>query len=100
VTAHHPRAGRRAGDGRLLKDTLAAVRREIAQVHERGYCFDKDTVVRGVSGMAAPVYSKTTAEPCLAITISAVNDGLPPESVEELAPLLLAAAQESCAVIR
>jgi DNA-binding IclR family transcriptional regulator len=83
-----------------LKDTLAAVRREIAQVHERGYCFDKDTVMRGVSGMAAPVHSKTTAEPYMAITISAVNDRLPPERVEELAPLLLAAAQESSAFIR
>ncbi|MFF7187623.1 IclR family transcriptional regulator [Streptomyces sp. NPDC008222] len=82
-----------------LQDTVAAVRRAIAQVHERGYFFDRDTVMRGVSGMAAPIPSRT-ADPYMAITISAINDRLPPSRVDELAPLLLEAAREITASIR
>ncbi|WP_255285505.1 IclR family transcriptional regulator domain-containing protein [Nocardia pseudobrasiliensis] len=85
--------------GRDFHDTLAAVRREIAQVQDRGYCFDKDTVMQGVSGMAAPIPSKT-ATPYMAITLSAINDRLPAQRVEELAPLLLEAAREAGAFIR
>lgn len=68
-------------------------------MHERGYFFDKDTVMRGVSGMAAPIPSRT-ADPYMAITISAINDRLPPSRVDELAPLLLEAAREITAFIR
>ncbi|AVI00223.1 IclR family transcriptional regulator (plasmid) [Streptomyces sp. WAC00288] len=82
-----------------LRETLATVRQEIAQVRERGYCFDKDTAMPGVSGMAAPIPSET-AEPYMALTISAINDRLPPRRVDELAPLLLRTAREMTSCIR
>ncbi|MDT0469829.1 IclR family transcriptional regulator domain-containing protein [Streptomyces gibsoniae] len=68
-----------------VQDTLTAVCRAIAQVHERGYYFDQNTVMRGVSGMAAPIPSKT-APPYMTVTISAINDRLPPRRIDELAP--------------
>ncbi|MFK0151576.1 IclR family transcriptional regulator [Streptomyces sp. NPDC090493] len=82
-----------------LQDTLTAVRQAIAQVHEHGYYFDQDTVMRGVSGIAAPIPSKT-ASPYMAVTISAINDRLPPERIEELAPSLLEAARRIGAFIQ
>ena len=82
-----------------VQDTVTAVRQAITQVHERGYFFDKDTVLHGVSGMAAPIPSKTS-EPYWAITFSAINDRLPPARVDELAPLLLEAAREIGTFIR
>ncbi|MFF9854235.1 IclR family transcriptional regulator [Streptomyces litmocidini] len=82
-----------------LHETLATVRQEIAQVREHGYCFDRDTAMPGVSGMAAPIPSET-AEPYMALTISAINDRLPPRRVDELAPLLLRTAREMTSCIR
>ncbi|WP_432128632.1 IclR family transcriptional regulator [Streptomyces sp. bgisy082] len=81
-----------------LDETLTAVRRQLLQVREYGYCFDHGTVMPGVSGMAAPVPS-TTADPHLAITVSAVSDRLTAARVGELAPLLLDAAAEMSAVV-
>ncbi|MGW2695587.1 hypothetical protein [Streptomyces sp. NPDC001296] len=51
------------------------------------------------SGMAAPAPSRTT-DPYMAMTISAINDRLPPSRVDEPAPLLLEAAREITAFIR
>ncbi|MFJ4970046.1 IclR family transcriptional regulator [Streptomyces sp. NPDC088755] len=82
-----------------LDRTLTAVRRQLVQVRAYGYCFDSDTVMPGVSGMAAPVPS-ATSEPYPAVTISAVSDRLPTARVRELAPLLLDAAAEMSAAIR
>ncbi|MFJ6727886.1 IclR family transcriptional regulator [Streptomyces sp. NPDC091281] len=73
-------------------DTLrTAVGRQLVQVREYGYCFDRDSVMPGVSGMAAPVPT-ASGEPYLAVTLSAVTDRLPTSRVRELAPLLTAAA--------
>ncbi|MCS0601401.1 IclR family transcriptional regulator [Streptomyces sp. LP11] len=82
-----------------LEETLTAVRRQLVQVREYGYCFDRDTVLPGVSGMAAPVPS-ATAEPYLAVTLSAVSDRLPAARVRELAPVLLDTAAEMSAAAR
>ncbi|MCK8681435.1 IclR family transcriptional regulator [Streptomyces lichenis] len=75
------------------EETLTSVRRQITQVREYGYCFDKDTVMPGVSGMAAPVPS-AASDPYLAITLSGVNDRLPAARIRDLAPQLLEAAGE------
>ncbi|MEU6578133.1 IclR family transcriptional regulator [Streptomyces sp. NPDC046805] len=88
--------GADALDGDLV---AAAVRRQIAEIHERGYCFDRDTVMPGVSGMAAPIPSKSS-DPYMAVTITAINDRLTPQRVRELAPLLLTAAQDIAEFIR
>ncbi|MER8029901.1 IclR family transcriptional regulator [Streptomyces bauhiniae] len=87
------------GASQDFHETLVTVRQEIAQVRERGYCFDRDTAMPGVSGMAAPIPSET-AKPYMALTISAINDRLPPARVEELAPLLLRVARELTPCIR
>ncbi|MGW4291090.1 IclR family transcriptional regulator [Streptomyces sp. NPDC004673] len=81
------------GASRDFHDTLAAVRRSIRQVRESGYCHSVDTVMPGVSGVAAPIPS-ATSEPYMALTISAINDRLPLRRVEELAPLLLRRVRE------
>lgn len=47
----------------------------------------------------APIPS-VTSDPYMAITMSAINDRLPPERVPELAPLLLAAALDIAEFIR
>ncbi|MFD7571183.1 IclR family transcriptional regulator [Streptomyces sp. NPDC059810] len=82
-----------------LDANLTAVRQATAQVRERGYCFDRDTVLEGVSGLAAPILS-ATVEPYMALTISAINDRLPPWRVDELAPLLLRTAREMTSFIQ
>ncbi|MFF8883568.1 IclR family transcriptional regulator [Streptomyces flaveolus] len=82
-----------------FRETLATVRQEIAQVREHGFCFDRDTAMPGVSGMAAPIPSES-AKPYMALTISAINDRLPPRRVDELAPLLLRTAREMTSYIR
>lgn len=99
VLVHEP-LRRVMGADTLDNDTVAAtVHQQIAEIRERGYCFDKDSVMPGVSGMAAPIPSKSS-DPYMAITITAINDRLPPQRVRELAPLLLTAAQDIAEFIR
>ncbi|MFB6674294.1 IclR family transcriptional regulator [Streptomyces sp. NPDC056390] len=93
LLVHEP-LRRLMGAATLDGDTVAAaVRRQVAEIRERGYCFDTDTVMPGVSGMAAPIPSRSS-DPYMAITITAINDRLPPQRVSELGPLLLTAAQD------
>ena len=76
----------------------AMLRDAIAQVQQRGFCSGTGIVMPGVAGMAAPVLMSDRPA-YMAITISAVDDRLPPARIEELAPALLDAARQLASTI-
>ncbi|MGV9821893.1 IclR family transcriptional regulator [Nocardia xishanensis] len=98
LRANEPRRKRLGFDVSNFSARLASVRRQIADVRQHGWCFDTDTVLPGVTGMAAPVPSRTR-QPYMAVTISAVDDRLPPERIRALREPLLAAAREMTSYI-
>ncbi len=73
---------------RRLQDILACC----AQVRAQGFCYSRNLVWEGISGLAAPV-PVSTGKPYLAISVSAINDRMPEARANELAPLVLKAAQ-------
>lgn len=79
-------------------DADAMLRRAITEVQTRGYCYGTGIVMPGVAGMAAPV-TVEGRPPYLAITISAVDDRLPRERAEALAPLLIDAVHQLSSII-
>lgn len=79
-------------------DVEQMLRATIAQVQERGFCSGTGVVMPGVAGMAAPVLVPDRPA-YMAITISAVENRLPVERIEELAPALLSAAAQLADVI-
>ncbi|MER7394948.1 IclR family transcriptional regulator C-terminal domain-containing protein [Streptomyces sp. NPDC000151] len=85
LLVHEPLRRRMRADIPDRAVVAAAVHRQITEIRERGYCFDRDTLLPGVSGLAAPIPS-ATSDPSMAITMSAINDRLPPERIRELAP--------------
>ncbi|WP_067837585.1 IclR family transcriptional regulator [Nocardia lijiangensis] len=93
LRANEPRRKRLGFDVSNFAARLSSVRRQIIDVRQHGWCFDTDTVLSGVTGMAAPVPSRTR-RPYMAITISAINDRLPPERIRALREPLLGAARE------
>ena len=69
------------------------IREKIAEVATQGYCAGKNIVMPGIAGMAAPIPSATRA-PYMTVSISAVEDRLHAERVQELAPQLLKSARD------
>jgi DNA-binding IclR family transcriptional regulator len=74
------------------------IREKIDEVLALGYCSGKNIVMPGVSGMAAPIPSRTRP-PYMALSISAVEERLSPERVLELVPHLLRTANDISAFI-
>ena len=74
------------------------IRDRIDEVRERGYCAGKNIVMPGIAGMAAPIPSATRA-PYMTVSISAIEDRLHAERIQQLAPRLLRAAREMSACI-
>lgn len=72
----------------------AQLRDAVAQVIQRGWCTGPGLVMPGLSGLAVPVPNHRGMPPLLAISVSAPDTRLTPERAEQLAPLLLAAAEE------
>jgi len=73
-------------------DWLAAFRRFDAQIQQHGFCYVRDLVWPGVSGVAAPCASRR-GRPRLAMSISAIDARMPPERAQEIGPWLVEAAQ-------
>ena len=69
------------------------IREKMAEVAIQGYCAGKNIVMPGIAGMAAPIPSATRA-PYMTVSISAVEDRLHAERVQELAPQLLKSARD------
>jgi DNA-binding IclR family transcriptional regulator len=63
------------------------------QMRERGYCYSRDLVWPGVSGIATAVPSPN-GKPLLAVSVSAVNERLPEKRAAEIVPQLLQTAKE------
>lgn len=73
-------------------DWLAAFKRFDAQIQEQGYCYVRDLVWPGVSGVAAPCANRR-GRPRLAMSISAIDARIPPQRADEIGPWLVEAAQ-------
>jgi DNA-binding IclR family transcriptional regulator len=76
----------------------AELRRSLTQIERDGYVYGPDVVMPGVAGVAMAVPSKTQ-QPYMTVSISAVESRLPPERIEELLPMLTAAARRISEVI-
>jgi DNA-binding IclR family transcriptional regulator len=76
----------------------AELRRALTQIEREGYVYGHDVVMPGVAGIAMAVPSRTQ-QPYMTVSISAVEARLRPGRMEELLPLLTAAARNMSEVI-
>ncbi len=84
---------------RVGPELEAQLRDAVSQVIQRGWCTGPGLVMPGLSGIAVPVPNHRGMPPLLAISVSAPDTRLTPERAEQLAPLLLSAAEEICQAV-
>ncbi len=88
IANHDPRAGSRGGPLADLSARAAAILAQCHQMRIDGYCYSRNLVWDGVSGIATVVPS-SSCRPIFAVSISATNERLPESRARELAPHLI-----------
>ena len=73
--------------------TIARLRRDLEQVRRRGYAYDDEELEAGLRCIGAPIYDGA-GRPAAALGISGPATRINAETVEQLAPKVLAAAAE------
>jgi DNA-binding IclR family transcriptional regulator len=76
-----------------VDEQIANVRKGLQQMEELGYLYGADYVIPGLSGATMLIPSDSGA-PSLSISVSAINNRLPPERKEEVIAILRSAVEQ------